>query len=110
MEETTARREGIIRYAFRVTGFMLRSTIEGTIDFISDHLRQLTREPALFLGAALLLVGLLSFESGKYCDGNTAQYLSCTRPAVYYYFDALDVTSAVLGAFFMLAWMVKRRA
>lgn len=75
---------------------------------VGDQLQAILREPALFLGIALVLIGLLSFEVGRYCDGNTAQYLSCTRSAAYYYYDALDRTLVVLGAFFIIGWFVRR--
>lgn len=69
----------------------------------------IVREFDLFLGNALLVVGLLSFESDKYCDGNTADYLSCTRPSTYYYFDYLDIILVVIGATIVLAWFLKQR-
>lgn len=68
------------------------------------------REFDLFLGNALVVMGLLSFDSDKYCDGNTAEYLSCTRPSTYYYFDYLDIFLVVLGATLVIAWFLKRRA
>lgn len=75
----------------------------------ASALRHLLLETELFIGTALLAVGLLSFESDKYCDGNTADYLSCTRPSTYYYFDWLDVTLIVLGIFFILIWFLNKR-
>lgn len=65
------------------------------------------READIFLGSVLLVVGLLGFESGRYCDGNVGDYISCTRPATYYYFDTLDVVLICLGAFFILVWYFK---
>lgn len=72
-------------------------------------LRYLLLETELFLGAALVAIGLLSFESDKFCDGNTADYLSCTRPSTYYFFDWLDVTLIILGIFLILIWVLKTR-
>lgn len=94
-------REGFGAYIARVGHALTRHVI-------GDQLRAIVREPALFLGAGLLLVGLMSFEVGRYCDGNTAQYLSCTRSAAYYYYDALDRTLVVLGAILLLGWFVRR--
>ncbi len=72
-------------------------------------LRYLLLETELFLGTALLTIGLFSFESDKYCDGNTSDYLSCTRPSTFYYFDWLDITLIVLGVFFVIVWVLKTR-
>jgi len=62
----------------------------------------------LFLGALLLLLGLLDFHSGKYCDGNTADYLSCTRPVTYYYYTWLEIILIILGVMLILLWFMKR--
>lgn len=64
----------------------------------------------LFLGATLTIVGLLSFNSDKYCDGNTVEYLSCTRPNAYYYFSGLDIALVVVGVSLMLIWFLKNRS
>lgn len=68
----------------------------------------IAREADIFFGSALLSIGLLGFESSKYCDGNTAEYLSCTRPSTYYYYDALDIVLVILGISFILFWFFKR--
>lgn len=78
--------------------------------WIGNNVRLIAREADLFLGNALLLIGLLNFESDKYCDGNTADYLSCTRPSTYYYFDWLDILLIVVGSTLVLAWLLKRRS
>ena len=67
------------------------------------------REVELFLGAALTLVGILGFNSAKFCDGNTADYLSCTRPTAYHYYSASDIILIVVGVFFVLLWFLKRK-
>jgi hypothetical protein len=82
---------------------------EGLVVALEEYARLMRKEMELFLGTLFLIVGALNFDSGKYCDGNTADYLSCTRPAVYYYFDALDVVLVVLGVFLLLLWRVKNR-
>lgn len=69
--------------------------------------RYLLTETELFLGLALFTVGLLSFESDKYCDGNTADYLSCTRPSTFYYFDWIDISLIVIGIFLITIWVLK---
>lgn len=82
--------------------------IDNTISAFQKYLLILLRETEIFLGSALILIGFLGFESDKYCDGNTADYLSCTRPTTYYFFSALDITLIVVGVFFILFWFFKR--
>ncbi len=67
------------------------------------------READIFIGAFLFLIGLLDFHSGKYCDGNTADYLSCTRPVTYYYYTWLEMILIILGVTFILLWFMKRQ-
>ena len=82
---------------------------DGVFAGMQRNIALIFREIDLFLGTALTIVGLLGFESDKYCDGNTADYLSCTRPTTYYFFDALDILFVVVGVFFIILWFVKKR-
>ena len=66
------------------------------------------RESDLFVGTFLFLMGFLNFHSGRYCDGNAADYLSCTRPVTYYYFTWLEVGLVVVGIFLIMLWFLKR--
>ncbi len=84
------------------------SLLDRLLDWAVERLALIRAEFELFVGAALLAVGLLGFQSGKYCDGNTADYLSCTRPSTFYYYSAFDVTLIVLGVFLVLFWMLSR--
>jgi hypothetical protein len=69
----------------------------------------LVRENArLFLGIALFLLGVLDFSNGKYCDGNPADYYSCTNPSAYYYYSPLAIAFCILGAFCITIWFLKR--
>lgn len=77
------------------------------LDTSGEYAQITAKEKELFFGVALFCVGLLSFEHGKYCDGNAADYLSCTRPATYYYFDDMDITLVIAGIFFILLWVLK---
>jgi hypothetical protein len=72
-----------------------------------EYGRIIAREKELFFGVALFCIGLLSFDHGKYCDGNTADYLSCTRPETYYYFGYLDIALVVVGISLVLIWALK---
>lgn len=78
-----------------------------TLDALARDVIIVQREADVFFGTFLLLVGLFGFESGRYCDGNVGDYISCTRPATFYYFDTLDIVLVVLGVFFVLFWYFK---
>lgn len=95
----------IVRYVSLYTLYLFdRFLIAG-----ADNIRLAVRELGLFLGLGALLMGLLNFESDRYCDGNTSQYLSCTRPSTYYYFDTLDIALIIFGVFAITLWLLKRR-
>jgi len=96
----------------RVRG-SLWSGFLGIFDRVMDGLEEdwkiVRHESDLFLGMLLFLLGLLDFHSGKYCDGNTADYLSCTRPVTYYYYTWLEMILIILGVTFILLWFMKRK-
>ena len=62
----------------------------------------------LMVGSVLLVGGLLSVESGVYCDGNRADHFSCTRPTTYYYFDEVTIGVILLGLILVLLWYMRR--
>lgn len=74
-----------------------------------EDLKIVRTEVNLFLGVLLGLLGLFNWSTGKYCDGNSSDYLSCTRPTVYYYYGAFEITLIVLGTLLVLIWLVKKR-
>ena len=82
---------------------------DGGVDAIADKMRIMWSEFELFLGSSLILLGLLSFNADKFCDGNTADYLSCTRPSAYYYFSGLDKGLIILGVILVLVWYRRSR-
>jgi len=82
---------------------------DAAIDSASINLRIIIKNINLFFGFALLLIGVFSFNSDKYCDGNTANYLSCTRPTTYYYYEGWDVALIVAGISLILIWFLKRK-
>src|ERR1700690_850362 len=102
MEESMFKRITSRTWAFIVRAF----------DRITDIAEQdgsiIKREGDLFAGAALVLIGLMHFQSNRYCDGNSADYLSCTRPSSYYYYGGLEIILVLLGSFFILLWFIKR--
>jgi hypothetical protein len=79
------------------------------IDAGEVNLMIIRRESDLFLGTLLTILGTLNFHSGRYCDGNTADYLSCTRPVTYYYFTWFETGLIIVGIFFIMLWFLKRQ-
>jgi hypothetical protein len=63
----------------------------------------------LFLGTFLTLVGILSFASDRYCDGNTSAYYACTRPATYYYYPWWATLLIILGSFSVMLWFLRKK-
>ncbi len=82
---------------------------DGAVDGIGNRFKIIRTEVDLFLGAILLTIGIAGFNSDKFCDGNSADYLSCTRPSTYYYFSTFDQVLIVLGILLILLWVVSRR-
>ena len=78
-------------------------------DAIIERAAIMRVEVDLFLGTSLAVLGILSFQTGKYCDGNTADYLSCTRPATYYYYSPVSIIAVVIGISLVLVWVVRRK-
>jgi hypothetical protein len=79
------------------------------VDALQENLRMMLREADLFIGVIFTLLGLLNWSSAKYCDGNTSDYLSCTRPATYYYYGALEITLIIVGVLLVVIWALKQR-
>lgn len=78
------------------------------LDSVETDWHIIKREGDLFSGALVLLLGALNVQSGKYCDGNTSDYLSCTRPTTYYYYNGLEVALIIIGVFLILLWWQKQ--
>jgi lipoprotein signal peptidase len=95
--------------AGRVVSLIAQRLFDGAVDGIGERMAIIRRESDLFLGSLLLAVGLLGFNSDKFCDGNSADYLSCTRPSTYYYFSAFDQVLIVAGLLLVLVWFFSRR-
>ena len=92
-----------------VMGMFSMYILDRIVSWLGVRARIAATESDLFLGAALFLVGFFGFESGRFCDGNSADYLSCTRPATYYFYDAPHTILIVLGVFLILVWFVRNR-
>lgn len=107
-EEPRMVPEGRMRRIFRKTLIVLWRVSNKMMDAIEVNWAIIKRESDLFLGALLTLLGVFGFHSGKYCDGNTADYLSCTRPTTFYYYGWLEIICIIVGVFFILLWLQKR--
>lgn len=98
-----------IRRTFRILWLLTLYGIDRLIGAAEEYLGIIRQEFEFFFGAAFLSLGLLGFDTARYCDGNTVDHLSCTRPAVYYYFGWLDITFVILGVFFLMFWYLKQK-
>jgi lipoprotein signal peptidase len=97
-----------IRRTTRIVWLLTLYAVDRLIDATEEYLWLIRQELELFIGVILLAVGALSFNAARFCDGNTVDYLSCTRPAVYYYFSWFDITLVILGVFYLMFWYLKR--
>ncbi len=109
MDESPHTRPGSVKTAVRFMTLLVHYLFDRLVSATTANTLIILREIDLFIGTAFLAVGLFSFESDKFCDGNTADYLSCTRPSTFYYFDSLDLFLIVAGLFFILLWWLKGR-
>lgn len=92
-----------------VSWLITEHLFDALLDSLGEYGRRMAKEAELFLGTALLLLGLLNFQNGKNCDGNSADYLSCTRPSTYYYYSWFEITLVILGTFLILLWFIKMK-
>jgi SNF family Na+-dependent transporter len=104
-EKMERPKPGYLAYAYV---FFVRLS-EYVFDAVEEYIEIMRREATLFAGTFFVIVGMLSFSSNKYCDGNTAEYLSCTRPTTYYYYGSFQIALVILGVFLVLLWVLKRR-
>lgn len=78
------------------------------VEWLLTRARIIRRESDVFLGVFLFLVGALTIHAARFCDGNSADYLSCTRPAVYYYYSGFNSALIIAGVFLVLLWYLSR--
>jgi len=77
-------------------------------DAVGRDVRLFFSHARLFFGATLVVWGLLSFSSGRYCDGALTDTFVCTRPATYYFYPPLAQFAVVFGVVLVLLWAVRR--
>lgn len=78
------------------------------LKMFKEHIFLVRENAGLFFGIAFFLVGILDFSNGKYCDGNPADYYSCTNPSAYSYYSPLAIAFVIIGAFCIALWLLKR--
>jgi hypothetical protein len=67
------------------------------------------REAELLVGVIFMVTGLMNFSSDRYCDGNPADYFSCTNPTTYYYYDWVTIALVTTGAMLIVLWWLRHR-
>jgi hypothetical protein len=103
---------GLIRRTIRVgkrVVFICGALVLVVKDMVVVDVEEISRHGRLFFGLALTLVGLLSFASDRYCDGNASSYYACTRPATYYYYPWWAILLIVIGSFLVVLWFLRRQ-
>jgi hypothetical protein len=78
-------------------------------DSLREDVAQIWEHARLFVGTAFVVVGLLSFSSDRYCDGNTSSYYACTRPSTYYEYPWWAILLTVLGSVLIVLWFLRRK-
>lgn len=98
-----------LKRAVRMVWLVIERLFDILMDALVEYAHIIWREMEVFFGSALLLVGVFGFQNGKNCDGNTADYISCTNPSTFYYYDWLQIAVIVIGVFFIMLWFFKLR-
>lgn len=78
-------------------------------DAVMEDLARIWKHGRLFLGMVLTTLGVLSFASDRYCDGNTSAYYACTRPATYYYYPWWAILLILLGSCSIVLWFLRKK-
>ena len=99
------RRRGVVQGVIRV----IIAVYLFIYDIVMDDIKIIVRNTRLFAGIAFTTIGVFSFESSKYCDGNTSNYYACTRPSTYYYYSWWAIFLIVIGLFSIVLWFVRNK-
>ena len=105
VKRKSKKRRGIVRVLMRIVGAFYFFVY----DIVVDDIKVILYNSRLFAGIALVIVGILSFGSGKYCDGNTSNYYACTRPSTYYYYSWWAIALIVMGSFSIVLWFLRKK-
>jgi len=108
MEDMHQKRTGVRRILYIAQAIVLYG-FDRALEIFGQDISIIKREGDLFFGVLLTTIGIFHFRSDKFCDGNSVDYLSCTRPTSYHYYGGLEIFLIVVGSFFILLWFLKRR-
>ncbi len=109
-EAVPAHTESTPAKIMRTSWLVVQYLFDRLLDIAGEKWSVIKQESDLVLGTALTIIGVFSFESAKYCDGNATDYLSCTRPSTYYYYGGFEIFLIIAGVFLVMIWFLKRRA
>ena len=99
------------RRGHRMIRLSLQVAVAGALFFrdkIQADFTTIVAQSRLFIGIALLSIGVLLFQSDKYCDGNPSTYAACTRPSTYYYYPWWAIVLVILGSFSIVLWFLRK--
>ena len=103
---------GLIRRVWRFVKrvlFVVKFLSTSVADAFSVDIDDILRNSRLFLGSVMILVGVLSFSSDRYCDGNASSYYACTRPSTYYFYPWWAIALVVVGSTLTILWFLRRQ-
>lgn len=110
MNERFRRGWVIAKYVARGVAARFWRVFDAVWDFVAREWAILAGEGRLYLGIALTLAGVMNFDAGRFCDGNTLDYIACTRPVVYYEYPWWAIALAILGALLLAGWWRNRNS
>ncbi len=107
----------LCRIGYGCLGSVYKSYHNDTQDMLGKRIRKHIFEDGvlvlwhwrLVLAIIMVVGGLLSFQSGRYCDGSTSDHFSCTRPSTYYYYPEWMVAVIVIGVILGVLWWLRDR-
>ena len=83
--------------------------VENALNTLREDVYLFFKNLYFVVGVFLLTLGLLNFRSDRYCDGNQAEYFSCTRPTTYYYYEPWAIIVIIFGVLLLTLWWLRRR-
>lgn len=104
MKERLRRWWVIVKYVARGFSAWFWRKFDAVWDLVAREWAILAGEGRLYLGIALTLAGVMNFEAGRFCDGNTLDSIACTRPVVYYEYPWWAVALTIVGALLLAGW------
>jgi hypothetical protein len=85
-----------------------RKVVGRCVGELKDVYRIVRENITLFLGLILVSSGFLGFKSGKYCEGNPADYYACVNPTTYYNYPTGTIAFFVVGTLLIALWRLRK--